>query len=49
MIHTMNVDWMTEMGQLMDTTIFVKNGPCVAGLGMGGEAFGWFLDRYDDG
>lgn len=39
MIHTMNVDRMTEMGQLMDTTIFVKNGPCVAGLGMGGEGF----------
>ncbi|MGB0416092.1 MAG: aldehyde dehydrogenase EutE [Coraliomargarita sp.] len=39
MIHTMNVDRMTQMGQLMDTTIFVKNGPCVAGLGMGGEGF----------
>lgn len=39
MIHTMNVDRMTEMGKLMDTTIFVKNGPCVAGLGMGGEGF----------
>lgn len=39
MIHTMNVARMTEMGQAMDTTIFVKNGPCVAGLGMGGEGF----------
>lgn len=39
MIHTMNVDRMTQMGQLMDTTIFVKNGPCVAGLGMGGEGY----------
>ena len=39
MIHTMNVSRMTEMGQAMDTTIFVKNGPCVAGLGMGGEGF----------
>ncbi len=39
MIHTMNVERMTEMGKLMDTTIFVKNGPCVAGLGMGGEGF----------
>lgn len=39
MIHTMNVDRMTQMGQAMDTTIFVKNGPCVAGLGMGGEGF----------
>ncbi len=39
MIHTMNVERMTRMGQLMDTTIFVKNGPCLAGLGMGGEGF----------
>ena len=39
MIHTMNVARMTEMGQAMDTSIFVKNGPCVAGLGMGGEGF----------
>lgn len=39
MIHTMNVARMTEMGQAMDTTIFVKNGPCTAGLGMGGEGF----------
>ena len=39
MIHAMNVDHMTQMGQLMDTTIFVKNGPCLAGLGMGGEGF----------
>jgi aldehyde dehydrogenase len=39
MIHTMNVSRMTEMGQAMDTTIFVKNGPSVAGLGMGGEGF----------
>jgi aldehyde dehydrogenase len=39
MIHTVNVDRMTQMGQAMDTTIFVKNGPCVAGLGMGGEGF----------
>jgi len=39
MIHTMNVARMTQMGQAMDTSIFVKNGPCVAGLGMGGEGF----------
>ncbi|CAA6679144.1 MULTISPECIES: aldehyde dehydrogenase [unclassified Lentimonas] len=39
MIHTMNVARMTEMGQAMDTTIFVKNGPCLAGLGLGGEGF----------
>jgi aldehyde dehydrogenase len=39
MIHSMNVARLTEMGQAMDTTIYVKNGPCVAGLGMGGEGF----------
>jgi aldehyde dehydrogenase len=39
MIHTMNIARMTEMGRLMDTTLFVKNGPCVAGLGMGGEGY----------
>ncbi|MFP4068674.1 MAG: aldehyde dehydrogenase [Opitutales bacterium] len=39
MIHTMNVASMTYMGQAMDTTLFVKNGPCTAGLGMGGEGY----------
>jgi aldehyde dehydrogenase len=39
MIHTMNVSRMTRMGREMDTTIFVKNGPCVAGLGLGGEGY----------
>lgn len=39
MIHTMNVARMTYMARAMDTTIFVKNGPCVAGLGLGGEGY----------
>jgi aldehyde dehydrogenase len=39
MIHTMNVSRMTQMGREMDTTVFVKNGPCVAGLGLGGEGY----------
>jgi aldehyde dehydrogenase len=39
MVHTMNVARMTQMGREMDTTLFVKNGPCVAGLGMGGEGY----------
>ena len=39
MIHTMNVARMTHMARAMDTTIFVKNGPCVAGLGLGGEGY----------
>lgn len=39
MVHTMNVSNMTKMAQAMDTTIFVKNGPCTAGLGLGGEGY----------
>jgi aldehyde dehydrogenase len=38
-IHSTNVRNMTKMGKAMDTTIFVKNGPCVAGLGLGGEGY----------
>ena len=38
-IHTMNVDHMTYMAKAMDTTIFVKNGPSKAGLGLGGEGY----------
>ena len=39
MIHTRNVRNMTTMGREMDTTLFVKNGPSMAGLGLGGEGF----------
>lgn len=38
-IHTRNVRNMTIMGREMDTTLFIKNGPCMAGLGLGGEGF----------
>ena len=38
-IHSNNVRNMTTMGRLMDTTLFVKNGPSTAGLGLGGEGF----------
>ena len=38
-IHSTNVAHMTHMGRELDTTIFVKNGPCVAGLGLGGEGY----------
>jgi aldehyde dehydrogenase len=38
-IHSTNVNNMTKMGRTMDTTIFVKNGPCMAGLGLGGEGY----------
>ena len=39
MIHSNNVRNMTKMGRALDTTIFVKNGPCMAGLGLGGEGY----------
>ncbi len=39
MVHSMNVANLTMMGREMDTTLYVKNGPCVAGLGMGGEGY----------
>jgi aldehyde dehydrogenase len=38
-IHSTKVGHMTYMGREMDTTIFVKNGACVAGLGLGGEGY----------
>lgn len=39
MIHTMHVGNMTRMGRALESTVFVKNGPCVAGLGLGGEGY----------
>ena len=38
-IHSRNVSNMTKMGRAMDTTLFIKNGPCMAGLGLGGEGY----------
>ncbi|HMO13791.1 MAG TPA: aldehyde dehydrogenase EutE [Pirellulaceae bacterium] len=38
-IHSNSVKNMTRMGQLLDTTIFVKNGPSTAGNGIGGEGY----------
>ncbi|RMF88243.1 MAG: aldehyde dehydrogenase EutE [Planctomycetota bacterium] len=38
-IHSHDVVNMTKMGRVMDTTLFVKNGPCMAGLGLGGEGY----------
>jgi len=39
MIHSHDVANMTKMGKRMDTTLFVKNGPSMAGLGLGGEGY----------
>ncbi len=38
-IHSHNVRNMTKMGRELDTTLFVKNGPCMAALGLGGEGY----------
>ena len=38
-IHSHDVRNMTRMGKIMDTTLFVKNGPCMASLGLGGEGY----------
>ncbi len=38
-IHSRNVRNMTKMARVMDTTLFVKNGPCMASLGLGGEGY----------
>jgi aldehyde dehydrogenase len=39
MIHTTNVEHMTAMARKLDTTLFIKNGPCMSGLGLGGEGY----------
>jgi propionaldehyde dehydrogenase len=36
-MHSTNVDNMTEFARTVQTTLFVKNGPSFAGLGLGGE------------
>jgi aldehyde dehydrogenase len=38
-IHSHDVAHMTAMGKALDTTLFIKNGPSVAGLGIGGEGY----------
>lgn len=38
-IHSHDVENITAMARALDTTIFVKNGPCMAGLGLGGEGY----------
>lgn len=37
MMHSKNIDKLTKMAKLIQTTIFVKNGPSYAGIGVGGE------------
>ena len=41
-IHSRNVENMHNMARAANTTVFVKNGPSYAGLGLGGEGFGTY-------
>lgn len=38
-IHSNNLEHITRMGRACNTTVFVANGPCTAGLGIGGEGY----------
>jgi aldehyde dehydrogenase len=38
-IHSHDLEALTEMGRALDTTLFIKNGPCMSGLGLGGEGY----------
>ncbi len=41
-MHSRNVDKLTKMAKLIQTTIFVKNGPSYGGIGVGGEGYTTF-------
>ncbi len=41
-MHSKNIDKLSKMAKLIQTTIFVKNGPSYAGIGVGGEGFTTF-------
>lgn len=38
-IHSRNIENMSKMAHLINTSIFIKNGPSYAGLGVGGEGY----------
>ncbi|MBM3320470.1 MAG: aldehyde dehydrogenase EutE [Candidatus Eisenbacteria bacterium] len=38
-MHSRNIDKLSKMARVMNTSIFVKNGPNYAGLGFGGEGY----------
>jgi aldehyde dehydrogenase len=38
-MHSQNIRNLTKMAKEIDTTLFIKNGPCMTGLGLGGEGF----------
>jgi acyl-CoA reductase-like NAD-dependent aldehyde dehydrogenase len=39
MIHSHNIEKLSRMAKVMNCSLFVKNGPCYAGLGQGGAGF----------
>ena len=41
-MHSKNVNSLTKFGKLIQTTIFVKNGPSYAGIGITGEGYPTF-------
>lgn len=42
MMHSTNIEKLTKMARLCETTIFVKNAPSFAGIGIGGEGYTTF-------
>ena len=38
-MHSRDVSNLTRMGKLIQTTVFVKNGPSFNGIGIGGEGY----------
>ncbi|MDF1565701.1 MAG: aldehyde dehydrogenase EutE [Deltaproteobacteria bacterium] len=38
-MYSRNIDAMSKMARAVNTSIFVKNAPCLAGMGYGGEGF----------
>ncbi len=41
-MHSRNIDKLSKMARVINTSIFIKNGPSYAGLGMTGEGFASF-------
>ncbi|GAB6171797.1 aldehyde dehydrogenase EutE [Paradesulfitobacterium aromaticivorans] len=41
-MHSQNIDNLTAFARAVETTIFVKNGPSYAGIGIGGEGYTTF-------
>ena len=42
MIHSHDIEKLSKMARVMNCSLFVKNGPCYAGLGQGGAGYASF-------